>query len=95
MSEFLCKVTDERGQISVLTEKAESEGELRQRLTEKGLYPLSIRRRGGLPGIAPSFLNGRRRRLAQDEFLLFNQQFVTLVRAGLPRRVPANEERNP
>ncbi len=84
MAEFVCKVTDERGQISSLTEKAESEGELRQRLTEKGLYPLSIRRRSGLPAVTPSFLNGRRRRLAQDEFLLFNQQFVTLVRAGLP-----------
>ncbi len=84
MTEFTCKVTDDRGQVTVLTERAESEGELRQRLTEKGLYPLTIRRRGGLPAAAPSFLNGRRRRLAQDEFLLFNQQFVTLVRAGLP-----------
>ena len=84
MAEFLCKVTDDRGQISVLTEKAESEGELRQRLTERGLYPLSIRRRSALPVVTPRFLNGRRRRLAPDEFLLFNQQFVTLVRAGLP-----------
>ena len=84
MAEFVCKVTDERGQISSLTEKAESEGELRQRLAEKGLFPLSIKHRSALPAISPGLLNGRRRRLAQDEFLLFNQQFVTLIRAGLP-----------
>ncbi|HXE74149.1 MAG TPA: type II secretion system F family protein [Candidatus Xenobia bacterium] len=84
MTEFTCKVTDDRGQISLLTERAETEGELRQRLNERGLFPLSIRRRGGLPAVTPGILDGRRRRLSQDEFVLFNQQFVTLVRAGLP-----------
>jgi len=86
MAEFTCKVTDDRGQTQVLNEQAESEAEVRQRLTERGLFAYSIQPRGALPAVSLGWKNGRRRRrrLAPDEFTLFNQQFVTLIRAGLP-----------
>jgi type IV pilus assembly protein PilC len=86
MPEFTCKVTDDRGQTSVLVEQADSEAELRQRLTERGLFAYSIQPRTVLPAVSLGFKDGRprRRRLAPDEFTLFNQQFVTLIRAGLP-----------
>ncbi len=86
MAEFTCKVTDDRGQTSVLIERADSEAELRQRLTERGLFAYSIQPRSVLPAVSLGWKNGRgrRRRLSPDEFTLFNQQFVTLIRAGLP-----------
>jgi type IV pilus assembly protein PilC len=86
MPEYTCKVTDDRGQTSVLVEQADSEAELRQRLTERGLFAYSIQPKSVLPTVSLGFKDGRprRRRLPPDEFTLFNQQFVTLIRAGLP-----------
>ncbi|MGH9787214.1 MAG: type II secretion system F family protein [Candidatus Acidiferrales bacterium] len=86
MPEFTCKVTDDRGTTSVLVETAESEAEVRQRLTERGLFAYSIQPKTALPAVSLGWKNGRRRRrrLPPDEFTLFNQQFVTLIRAGLP-----------
>ncbi len=86
MPEFTCKVTDDRGQTQVLVEQADSEAELRQRLTERGLFAYSIQPRSALPAVSLGWKNGRprKRRLSGDDFRLFNQQFVTLIRAGLP-----------
>ena len=83
MGEFVCKVADARGQVSVQVETATSEAELRRRLAEKGLFLYSVRTRAltGVPWRWPAF---HRRRISANDFLLFNQQFVTLVRAGLP-----------
>ena len=83
MGEFVCRVADERGHVSVQVETAASEAVLRERLGEKGLYVYSVRSRG-LSGISLRGFSFRRRRLPADDFLLFNQQFVTLIRAGLP-----------
>ena len=82
MAEFVCKVADARGQVSMQVETAASEAELRQRFAEKGLLLYSARSRG-LPTLA---WPGRRRRrpVSANDFLLFTQQFVTLIRAGLP-----------
>jgi type IV pilus assembly protein PilC len=55
--------------------------EVRHRLQEQGLLPIDIRPRGW------SFSLRRRQRqktLKPDDFILFNQQFVALIRAGLP-----------
>lgn len=82
MGEFVCKVADARGQVSVQVETASSEAELRQRLAEKGLFLYSARTRD-LPGFSLHW-PAPRRRLSANDFLLFNQQFVTLIRAGLP-----------
>lgn len=83
MGEFVCKVSDARGQVSVQVETAASEAELRRRLAEKGLFLYSARNRT-LTGLSWRWPTLRRRRLPANDFLLFNQQFVTLVRAGLP-----------
>ncbi|MFQ5817364.1 MAG: type II secretion system F family protein [Terriglobia bacterium] len=80
MAEYVCKVGDARGQVFEQVERAESENELRRRLSAQGLFVYSVRPRG-LPRLR---LPVRRRRLRADDFLIFNQQFVTLIRAGLP-----------
>lgn len=82
MAEFICKVADARGHVTTQVETAETEAEVRQRLTEQGLFLYSVRTRG-LPTVSLRW-PGRRKRISPDEFLLFNQQFITLIRAGLP-----------
>jgi type IV pilus assembly protein PilC len=82
MAEFICKVGDASGRVFQATEAAPSEAEARQRLAEKGLHVYSIRSDMGLVGQ----LSSRRRDkvVRGGDFLIFNQQFNTLIKAGLP-----------
>jgi type IV pilus assembly protein PilC len=61
---------------------ADSEARLRRELEEKGLYVLSLQRRGSLSALAP--VGRRRRRIGGQEFLVFNQELATLLKAGMP-----------
>jgi type IV pilus assembly protein PilC len=82
MAEFICKVGDASGRVFQATEAAPSEAEARQRLADKGLHVYSIRSDMGLVGQ----LSSRRRDkvVRGGDFLIFNQQFNTLIKAGLP-----------
>jgi type IV pilus assembly protein PilC len=82
MAEFLCKVADSSGKVSLLVEPAESITEARQKLSDRGLFVYNVRPRAGLLGQ----LFGRRRQksVAGNDFLVFNQQFNTLIKAGIP-----------
>ncbi len=82
MAEFICKVGDASGRVFQATEAAPSEAEARQRLAEKGLHVYTIRSDMGLVGQ----LSSRRRDkvVRGGDFLIFNQQFNTLIKAGLP-----------
>jgi type IV pilus assembly protein PilC len=81
--EFVLKYADDRGQIRTESAEGSSEQELRQRLTQQGYLIYSIRPRTGLHDAAVS-LGKPQKRLDMEKFLIFNQQFVTLIRAGLP-----------
>ncbi len=82
MGEFVCKVADSAGRVFSQIEAAQSEGEVRQKLSERGLLVYSVHRRGGL---AARTVGARRARaLRSSDFLIFNQQFNTIVKAGLP-----------
>ncbi len=83
MGEYVCKVGDARGQIFEQVERAESEAELRARLTSQGLLVYSVRPQFDLRAFRLE-RPARKPRLRADDFLIFNQQFVTLIRAGLP-----------
>jgi type IV pilus assembly protein PilC len=63
-------------------EAAQSVGEVRQKLSDRGLYVYSVRARGGLLG--PTMGRPRERVVKSADFLIFNQQFNTLIKAGLP-----------
>jgi type IV pilus assembly protein PilC len=82
MPEFVCRIADDRGQISQKVEIASSEGELRDRYSQQGFYIYSIKPRAGLAGL--STRGSSRKKIKLSEFLIFNQQFLTLVRAGIP-----------
>ncbi len=87
MSEFVLKYADARGEIRQAIAEAGNEQELRERYTQQGFLIYSIRPRHGLPGLSGDVSSGllrSRKKLNLEKFLIFNQQFVTLIRAGLP-----------
>src|SRR6185312_11966715 len=75
MAEFVIKLADERGRVQEQVHAAASAEELRQRFTQAGYYIYSVR---------PRSLTRSRRKTKLETFIIFNQQFLTLVRAGLP-----------
>jgi type IV pilus assembly protein PilC len=83
MSEFLLKYADTRGEIHQLITQAGSEQELRDRYTKQGFLVYTVKPRGAVAGLATARIGGRKK-LSIEKFLIFNQQFVTLIRAGLP-----------
>ncbi|MGH9476918.1 MAG: type II secretion system F family protein [Terriglobales bacterium] len=76
MPTFTITALNDRGQRLQQNESADSERELRDRLLAQGYLVQSVRaqRRWGQ----------RRGRVAMSKFLVFNQQFLTLIKAGLP-----------
>jgi type IV pilus assembly protein PilC len=80
--EFNCRLGTESGKVIEENHVAESESKLRQELEAKGMYVLSLSRRGALGW--PGFSLPRRRRIKPREFLVFNQELASLLRAGLP-----------
>ena len=82
MAEWTLKYADARGEIHQQVAEAGSERELRDRFTQQGFLIYSIRPRSEISGLTEGFQP--RKRLNVEKFLIFNQQFVTLIRAGLP-----------
>jgi type IV pilus assembly protein PilC len=83
MSEWTLKYADARGEIHQQVAEAGSEREIRDRYTQQGFLVYSVKPRseiGALVGASRS----RKKKLNLEKFLIFNQQFVTLIRAGLP-----------
>jgi type IV pilus assembly protein PilC len=81
MAEFVIKVADERGRMHQQVEQGYSVAEVRDRFASQGYLVYWVKPQGMLSG---GFSFGRRRKLKQSSFLVFNQQFLTLIKAGLP-----------
>jgi type IV pilus assembly protein PilC len=80
--EYRCRLGTPSGEVTEGVYVADSETRLRRELEDKGLYVLTIRRAGGL-GLAGVAVP-RRRKLSTREFLVFNQELATLLKAGMP-----------
>ena len=80
--EFRCRLGMASGEIVEGLYEAEGEAQLRRQLEDQGLLVLSLRRRAGLRGNA--VVLRRRQRPGQREFIVFNQELATLLKAGLP-----------
>ena len=78
MNEFVIKMADERGRVQEQTHAAATAEELRSRFTQAGFYVYSVKQRGLTAG------KGKKKKAKLETFLVFNQQFMTLIRAGLP-----------
>ncbi|MGH9908181.1 MAG: type II secretion system F family protein, partial [Pyrinomonadaceae bacterium] len=83
MTEFRCRYVNNNGEIVNSTFSSASEADLRHRLSEQGFYVYSVDERG--KGLSLGFGDwAKRRRIKSTEFIVFNQQFLALVHAGLP-----------
>lgn len=81
--EFRCRLGTPTGQVVEETHDAESEARLRHDLEQKGLCVISVQPRHALGGL--SFRAGQtRKRIPVREFLMFNQELATLLKAGMP-----------
>jgi type IV pilus assembly protein PilC len=79
--EFRCRLGTPGGEVIEGVYIADNEARLRRDLEEKGLFVLSLQRRGSL---SLSVGGPRRRRISRQEFLVFNQELATLLKAGMP-----------
>ncbi len=78
MAEFVIKLADDRGHIQEQVQTAATAEELRVRFTHAGYHVFSVKARSSGLGAFT------RRKVKLEPFLIFNQQFLTLIRAGLP-----------
>ena len=81
MADFQLQYTDASGHLQNLVVQGTSDHEVRDRYARQGFLVYSVKAKGGGLGIS---LPGSRKSLNLEKFLIFNQQFVTLIRAGLP-----------
>jgi type IV pilus assembly protein PilC len=79
--EFRVKYAKPTGEVVKAVLVGQSTDEVRHRLQEQGLLPIDIRSRRWSLSFAP---RKRQQRVKTEDFILFNQQFVALIRAGLP-----------
>jgi type IV pilus assembly protein PilC len=85
MSDFVLKYADQQGTVHSQVAQGGSAAEIRERYTREGFLVYSIKpKTAGISLSGDINIPGRRRKLNLEKFLIFNQQFVTLIRAGLP-----------
>jgi type IV pilus assembly protein PilC len=80
MAEYVVKIADDRGHLHQQLEHGYSEAEVRDRFTQQGYLVYWVKPQGILSG----GFSRKRGRIKPSSFLIFNQQFLTLIRAGLP-----------
>ncbi len=79
--EFDCRYAKPNGDVVREVYVGQTAEEIRGRIREQGFLPLSVK-----PRIwsLPSLGRGRAKGFTPQDFIAFNQQFVALIRAGLP-----------
>jgi type IV pilus assembly protein PilC len=78
--EFRCRLGTTSGEIIEGVYVAQSEAALRHELEEKGLHVLALRPRLAIG----NFSFAANRKITRHEFLVFNQELATLLKAGMP-----------
>jgi type IV pilus assembly protein PilC len=81
--EFRCRIASPGGEIIEGVYAADSEARLRHDFEEKNLYVLSLHRKGPVAGLSLG-MSLHRASIPSREFLIFNQELATLLKAGMP-----------
>ena len=83
--EYRCRLGTPGGDVIEGVYVADSEARLRREFEEKGLYVLAIQQAGrrALAGVHLPAMP-RRNKVSGREFLVFNQELATLLKAGMP-----------
>jgi type IV pilus assembly protein PilC len=84
--EYRCRLGTPGGEIIEGVYAADSEARLRREFEEKGLLVLAIHQAGrrALAGVQIPSILPKRRKVPSREFLVFNQELATLLKAGMP-----------
>ena len=82
MAEFVIRVADERGKVLEKAENGYSAAEIRDRYQQSGYLVYWVKPRGMFSG--GELRLPQRKKVTLEQFVIFNQQFLTLIRAGLP-----------
>jgi type IV pilus assembly protein PilC len=82
MAEFVIRVADERGKVLEKAENGYSAAEIRERYQQSGYLVYWVKPKGLFSG--GEFRLPQRKKVTLEQFVIFNQQFLTLIRAGLP-----------
>ncbi len=80
--EFRCRLSTAGGAITEEIFVADSEARLRHDLEQKGMCVLALEPRHAIAGWMPRLPS--RRRIPTREFVVFNQELATLLKAGMP-----------
>ena len=83
MAEFHCRYASNNGEVLTGTFNSPSEADLRHRLNEQGYYVYSIAEKGGMLTVGLGF-QPRPQKIKNTDFIIYNQQFLALIHAGLP-----------
>src|SRR5258708_35954282 len=76
MTEFVIKLADERGRVMEQSHAAATAEELKARFTQAGYYLYSVK--------AKSLLGASKKKVKLENFLIFIQQFLTLIKSVFP-----------
>jgi type IV pilus assembly protein PilC len=79
--EFKVKYAKPSGEVVTAVVPGQNTDEVRHRLQEQGFLPIDVRTRNWSLSLRP---RRRGQTIKAEDFILFNQQFVALIRAGLP-----------
>ena len=82
MAEYVVKIANEQGHLQKQVERGYSESEIRDRFVQQGYLVYWVKPRGMFSAGQMGLPSGSK--LKQSRFLVFNQQFLTLIKAGLP-----------
>jgi type IV pilus assembly protein PilC len=85
MSEYICRLGTHSGEIITRIVEAVGTDAARLQLESEGFRVFSIAStEKGLSAVLPGGRSGKKGRVKQSDFLLFNQQLSALLRAGIP-----------
>jgi type IV pilus assembly protein PilC len=79
--EFSVKYAKPTGEVVKAVLVGQNTEEVRNRLQEQGFLPIDVKSRGWTLSLRS---RKRQKSVKAEDFILFNQQFIALIRAGLP-----------
>jgi type IV pilus assembly protein PilC len=84
MSEFICRLGTPSGEVVTRVVEAAGAGDAKVQLEREGFKVFAVSANGGAISSILPFGSGKKGRVKQADFLLFNQQLSALLRAGIP-----------
>lgn len=86
MNEYICKLGTSEGRVIEKVCHAETENSARQQMADKDYFVFSVRKKGMFAFSMGDLgrIGRARKKIKTNDFLIFNQEFTALIKAGLP-----------